>query len=43
MEELIVYVENPLERLESAAAIVEEWLGKANESSEDKVQYLRQL
>lgn len=43
VEELIVYVENPLERLETATMIVEDWLGKSQDSSEEKLQYLREL
>jgi hypothetical protein len=43
VEELIVYVENPLERLEKAVAVVEDWLAKSQESSEEKLQYLRDL
>lgn len=43
MEELIVYVENPIERLQSAIAIVEEDLNRMSEGSEEKSQYLKEL
>jgi hypothetical protein len=31
MEELIVHVENPIERLEGAVSIAEEWLARSEE------------
>jgi hypothetical protein len=43
VEELIVYVENPIERLQSAIAIVEEDLNRMSEGSEEKSQYLKEL
>jgi hypothetical protein len=38
-----VHVENPIERLDSAAGVVEEWLAKSEDQSENKLAYLRSL
>lgn len=38
-----MYVENPIERLQSAIAIVEEDLNRMSEGSEEKSQYLKEL
>lgn len=43
MEELIVHVENPIERLEGSVSIVEDWLAKSEELTEEKQSYLKNI
>lgn len=43
MEELIVHVENPIERLEGSVSIVEDWLAKSEELTEEKQNYLKNI